>query len=421
MSDITVLAFPEITEAIQNTDILYWLRGTGNNRDRKSTADKFIPIGLSITGTSTLDLSNYFSDVVAFIDTAGITVTISNELPVGRSLIVINKSSGDITLTGIINKILKRKETIYSYSDGTQMIESLITNISKGSQSFVSRLGNDLNIPGIGSIYMTAMSPTRIAFIENISGDLRTYDFDGNTGNWSQVGNLFSVSGSGNLFSLTALSSSRIALTDNTNKKLRTYDFDGTDWSLVGNELTITGALTPVVTALSSSSVAFFDGGNDDLRTYDFDGTDWSQVGNDLNISGAGSSSITALSSSRIAFFDYSTDILKTYDFDSNTGDWSQVGNDLSVSAGSTTITALSSSRIAFIDDTDYQLRIYEFNDINWSQISNDFDISTITPSTGLVGIAALSSSRIAYTDPTNEDLRVYSSIFEENPPSPAF
>jgi hypothetical protein len=277
------------------------------------------------------------------------------------------------------------------------------------------QVGNDLNVSGAGTGKITALSSTRIAFIDTTNEDLRTYDFDGT--DWSQTGNDLNISGIHTL-SITALSSTRIAFIDVTNEDLRTYDFDGTDWSQVGNDLNISGAdQAPSITALSSTRIAFIDGNNDDIRTYDFDGTDWSQVGNDLNISGMGLPRVTALSSTRIAFIDVTNEDLRTYDFDGT--DWSQVGNDLNISGiGVLSITALSSTRIAFIDTTNEDLRTYDFDGTDWSQTGNDLNISGI----GVPSITALSSTRIAFIDSDNDNLRTYKQTIDNTaPPSPAF
>ena len=85
---------------------------------------------------------------------------------------------------------------------------------------------------------------------------------------WVQVGNSLAITNIG-YPSITALSSTRIAFIDDTNDQLRTYDFNGTDWVQVGNSLAITNVGIPSITSLSSTRIAFIDDTNEQLRTYD--------------------------------------------------------------------------------------------------------------------------------------------------------
>jgi uncharacterized protein YjbI with pentapeptide repeats len=277
-----------------------------------------------------------------------------------------------------------------------------------------SQIGNDLNISGIGNPEITALTASRVAFIDLTNADLRTYDFDGT--DWSQTGNDLNISTVGNV-AIAALSSSRIAFIDTTNQDLRTYDFDGTDWSQTGNDLNIADVDgSPTITALTASRIAYIDSTEEDLRTYDFDGTNWSQTGNDLNIAGVTSPSITALLSSRIAYMDTGNDDLRTYDFDGT--DWLQIGNDLNISGATVpAITTLTASRIAYMDAANQDLRTYDFDGTDWLQIGNDLNISGI----GNMTIAGLVNNKIAFIDPTLEDLRTYQLAFMDLPPTPVF
>ena len=265
------------------------------------------------------------------------------------------------------------------------------------------QVGNDLNIAGVGFPAIASLTSARIAFIDSLNEDLRTYDFDGI--DWVQVGNDLNIAGAGNP-AITSLSSSRIAFIDTTNDDLRTYDFDGSDWVQVGNDLNIVGVGTPAIASLSSSRIAFIDELNQDLRTYDFDGSDWVQVGNDLNIAGVGFPAIASLTSARIAFIDSLNEDLRTYDFDGS--DWVQVGNDLNiVGVGLLSMASLTNTRIAFMDSLNEDLQTYDFDGTDWAQVGNDLNIA----GAGNPAIAALSSSRIAFIDTTNDDLRTYDFI----------
>jgi hypothetical protein len=265
---------------------------------------------------------------------------------------------------------------------------------------FVAQVGNDLNIAGITFPAITALSSTRIAFIDDTNDDLRVYDFDGV--NWAQTGNDLNIATVA-LPSITALSSTRIAFIDDTNEDLRTYDFDGVNWAQVGNDLNIAGIAFPAITALNSTRIAFIDDTNKDLRTYDFDGTDWAQVGNDLNIVSTASASLAALNNTDIAFIDTTNEDLRVYNFDGT--DWVQVGTDLNIAGiGTPSITALNSTDIAFIDTTNDDLRVYRWNGTYWAQVGTDLNIVGVA----FGGITALNWSDIAFIDDANEDLRTY-------------
>jgi hypothetical protein len=270
----------------------------------------------------------------------------------------------------------------------------------------IEQIGNDLVMGSLGTIRITALSSNRIAFLDGVNDDLRTYDFDGST--WSQVGNDLNISSLGGTFGITALSSNRIAFIDSTNEDLRTYDFDGTDWAQVGNDLNISGVSSARITALSSNRIALISVTLGYLRTYDFDGTDWAQVGNSLSgISDlSGNSNSTSLSSNRIALIGDTN--LRTYDFDGT--DWAQVGNSLSISteSGARGISALSSNRILMIysvtGGSNANTRIYNFDGTNWTQISTTFYIS----GTGSIGFAVMNSAMFSFVDTVGEDLRTY-------------
>ena len=91
---------------------------------------------------------------------------------------------------------------------------------------------------------------------------------------FSLEGSGLSISGIGSL-ALSSLSSTDVAFIDNNLKELRTYRFNGSTWSLVGSGLSIAGIGTPALTALSSTDVAFIDSTLEELRTYKLSFTDF--------------------------------------------------------------------------------------------------------------------------------------------------
>ena len=276
-----------------------------------------------------------------------------------------------------------------------------------------SLVGTGLGISGINAPSITALGPSRIAFIDSTLQELRVYDFNGST--WTQVGTSFSISGV-NAPTPAALSSSRIAFIDSANDELRAYDFNGSTWSLVGTGLGISGVGAAAITALSPSRIAFIDSVGDELRTYGFNGSTWAQVGTGLSVSGAVFSKLAALSPSRVAFIDDTIEEFRVYDF--NGAAWSQTGTALGISGiGTPAFTALSPSRVVFLDTTLQELRTYNFNGSTWSLLGTALSISGI----GFPSITALGPSRIAFLDGTVEELRTYDLSFTDPPPSPAF
>ncbi len=284
-----------------------------------------------------------------------------------------------------------------------------------------SILGNILAISSLGSYNITALSSTRIAFIDSGNDEMRTYDFDGT--DWSQTGNALSIA-SITFPVIGAMTSTRIAFLDNLNKDLRAYDFDGTDWAQVGNDLSITApGDVRSITGLSSTRIAFIDQDQDDLRAYDFDGTDWTLTGNELNIPGIANQKIAALTSSRVALLSGDS-VLRAYNFDGT--DWTQTGN--SITVGSTIInfhiTALTSNRIAFTEGGGL-MRVYSFDGTDWRIVSSPEDNIHFS----LPICTALTKNRIAILDSSVGGLVTFDALESPTfkgfsstaPPSPVF
>lgn len=103
MATISVTDFPAVT-TLEDTDILYLIRGTGADRD-KTIAGSVLKgyIGetlLKLTATSAVDLSNYTGNLViqcAFAVSGSLTIT--NELPDGYKLVIWNTAATTVNTT----------------------------------------------------------------------------------------------------------------------------------------------------------------------------------------------------------------------------------------------------------------------------------------------------------------------------------
>lgn len=268
-----------------------------------------------------------------------------------------------------------------------------------------AQVGNDAVIAAAEIAGITALTATRIAFVDTINDDLRTYDWDGT--DWTQTGNdkNFALSRP----AIAALNSTDIAFIDATNDDLRVYRFDGTDWNQVGNDLNLPTTGTPAITALNETDIAFIDETQEDLRTYRFDGTDWVQVGNDLKILGVANPALSALNGTDVAFIDSGHAELRTYRFDGD--DWAQVGLSLAPDprVSITAIAALNETDIAYITERVSPsaagiMTTYRFDGSEWKLFGSTLTITgSVIPS-----LCALTSNQVAFIDDFNKDLRTY-------------
>ena len=129
---ITVPEFTPITQA-QLTDLLYAIRGTGLDRDRNMTVDVLNQlIGdvlLEVTTTGPVDLSTYTTNLFLKTNSASpITVTISNTMSEGKTLIICNLGVGDATISiEGLSIDLPTGATLKFVSNGANMIRLLST------------------------------------------------------------------------------------------------------------------------------------------------------------------------------------------------------------------------------------------------------------------------------------------------------
>ena len=156
------------------------------------------------------------------------------------------------------------------------------------------------------------MGASKIAFLNPGTSQLRTYSFDGT--NWSQVGDSLSVTTSPKGV-VCALSDSTIALVKFGADGIGTYRFNGTNWALVGAHLGMTSVTNASVCALSGSYVAVAHTNINTIQWYFWNGSSWALSGvASANLGGLTYPVMCPLSNSRIAYYEYNVHLLKTYD-----------------------------------------------------------------------------------------------------------
>lgn len=122
-----VVDLPELPSELQEDDLIYVIRPSlGINRDKKALGTKVIATKLDQDTTVAIDLSTYLGDLMIFANpTADITFTLSNELPKGRKLTIINKASAyNITLAGVLTDVIVPSGISEWISDGTTMLSN---------------------------------------------------------------------------------------------------------------------------------------------------------------------------------------------------------------------------------------------------------------------------------------------------------
>lgn len=195
--------------------------------------------------------------------------------------------------------------------DGTDIavldtVDDELQTLRWGGSSF-SQVGNALSIAMVPQTQLVRLTNTRIARIDPGAGNklIQAYDWDGT--NWTAKGNAF-VSTVNNYSNAARLKDNEIAFWDANN--LKKIVFDGTDFSIIGNILSMTGNFHAIA-PLTANTVAVASSANDDVKTFSFDGTNWSQVGNTFAISPviAGFYGIEGISSTQIVIYDSNTTV----------------------------------------------------------------------------------------------------------------
>ena len=307
--------------------------------------------------------------------------------------------------TGDVGKILEVDQAETGYD---------LVPLSLGIPEWIdgAKFGTELNVPGIGSTAMTAITNTDIVLADTTAQNLRAFRFNYDTQIWAALGNPFDLGASVGNISITALGTNRVAFFNDA--QLRTFDFDGTNWTPVGNILVIPGVGDSALAAQSSTTVAYVDEDNKELRTYGFDGTDWVQIGNGLSISTVFNPALAALNGTDVAFSETGDDDLRTYRFDGT--DWVQIGNDLNIPTVGTrlALTGLNGTDIVRADDPSGRLTIFRFDSTDWKEVGVGINIGL----SGFTSMATLNGIDIVHIESTtNEDLTTFRFNFAVDEP----
>lgn len=220
---------------------------------------------------------------------------------------------------------------------------------------------------------VAGLTSSTFAFIDR-GGDnqLRTYELSG--GSISQVGNSLTIptGGSWGSVAITAMTATRIAYLESTSEELRAYDWDGTDWAMVGTAYPLPGSGAPALAALTSVHVVQYDSFGE-IRTFAFRDNGWSKVGSDFNIASNGPGAFAVLTTDSIVFIDSQNGYLMPLVWTGN--GWKQSGPTLSISGiNRPAMTAMTDRTVAFIDDGNKELRTYGFDFYAAALQSEPFD-----------------------------------------------
>lgn len=201
---------------------------------------------------------------------------------------------------------------------------------------------------------------------------------------------------------ICTLTINTIAHFNNYNSKLSCRSFDEESFSIVGNELTISGHAVQSITSLNETDIAvslWSAGPTRQIRTYRFDGTDWAQVGNSLNR--VDLENITAINGTDIATVSTSGTFKNVLRFDG--ADWTLVGTAQTSYPG--VVASLNETDVAFVLNTgsEYVMRTYRFDGNIFTMIGNElalgYDIDDITK---------VSSVDVAILDYNDLSVRIY-------------
>lgn len=237
------LTDPRIKEVdfTYDDDILYSVRGTGTDRDKK--------IQRSNEAQST-----YYTQFVQV------------ENQIGLSWTPINRPS-HAACTQVLVWVIVPDDSLEVYEwDGSNWTSVAL---------FIFSIDDPPFFP-IGDSYIAALNETDIAFWDNSNQELRTYRYTAPS-TIAKVGSGLSVTNGGYII---ALNSTTIVILSGTS--VQTYTWNGSIWSVTGAAYTVTGANIPSGVALNSTDIAYIDKGTYDLRVLRWDVTalTWSQVGN---------------------------------------------------------------------------------------------------------------------------------------------
>lgn len=206
----------------------------------------------------------------------------------------------------------------------------------------------------------------------------------------------------GNVFfntSLTKMSDTRVAMVGGSffanQSFLCMYETDGSDWTLVGNKLSILPDVgyAAFCASLDATTVALIDNFSDTIRTFTFDGTDWSQVGSALSVDTVSGSGIVHLGDNTVVVTAINSQI-GAYHFDGSS--WAQVGNFLNIGGSLTSIAKLTSTKVAVHNANVGELQTYSWDGSNFSEVGDGTDLSSIiSPAFSGTAMDALSETQL--------------------------
>ena len=183
--------------------------------------------------------------------------------------------------------------------------------------------------------YICTLDGYDIAYYNPTNNELSTLRWDGT--DFSVVGNVLSLAAHDTQNNVCQLTTSRVCIMDKTGSadNLTAYDWDGTDWTKKGNSFSLTFGNYPAGSRLADNSmVVARSQGIDVMARYDFDGTDFAKVGNDFSTGTLDYHMPIGMTATRCALHSTAgTDKIEALDYASST--WSQTGNDYNPGANS--------------------------------------------------------------------------------------
>lgn len=274
------------------------------------------------------------------------------------------------------------------------------TKINKLVDS-VSKVGAAFNVGSYPAI--AALSPTRIAIIDAAFTTLRTFQFDGS--DWTQIGNSLSIIADVDS-RLVPLSDTTVAYTDGSGS-LKTYEFDGADWGVISNTYNVSGSTgVSSLVSMGNNRVARIDDQNL-LIMFELDGFAWSQVGNSFSVSGGAIRDMTAISNDLMIMV--GDDKSRLFKFYEGTGNWYLVQESSPIFMGRPYIAAMSASVFVMYDSIVQAFRIYKNIDMNLIGYEEDLDIID-------ADLAAVSTNRFVAAA-RGGSVQMYELIYADNPP----
>ena len=323
-----------------------------------------------------------------------------NATVVGKTYVHAVPRAGTIqdeTLTAAVGILPATDSSIATLQNN--LIKSLIKQALRWTSPV--QLGAGLAVASVNPA-ITTLDGNNIAWIDDVAGQLRTYNWDGHA--WALAGSSLTLDFSPALVAICAINSTDVVVSSGA--VLRVFRWNGSTWAQIGVDYSVIGSATvQSICRLTDTDIVRIDAISDNLRTYRFDGSTWSQVGNPLTVD-VGYSSIVALNSTDIAFIDANIEEMRTYHFDGT--DWSQIGSGLSIPVLTRPkLARLNSTDVVFIDTSTEIFRVYRWDGIDWALHSEDTKFASAA-SLAWTSITAINATDFAFIDESVGELRVY-------------